>query len=97
MSETPLRPGARVAVKHTTRTARAVVDEITSVLDVTELENDPERHELALNDIGTVLLRLSGPVLVDAYARNRATGSFILIDEATNNTVAAGMVLSAEA
>ena len=97
MSETPLRPGARVGVKHTTRTARAVVDEITSVLDVTELESDPERHELALNDIGTVVLRLSGPLLVDAYATNRATGSFILIDEATNNTVAAGMVLSAEA
>ena len=49
-------------------------------------------HELALNDIGTVMLRLSGPLLVDAYAQNRATGSFILIDEATNNTVAAGMI-----
>jgi sulfate adenylyltransferase large subunit len=97
MSETPLRPGARVGVKHTTRTARAIVDEIPSVLDVTTLENDPERHELALNDIGTVVLRLSGPLLVDPYATNRATGSFILIDEATNNTVAAGMVLSAEA
>ena len=97
MSEQPLRPGARVGVKHTTRTARAVVDEITSVLDVTELEADAERHELALNDIGTVVLRLSGPLLVDEYATNRATGSFILIDEATNNTVAAGMILSAEA
>ncbi len=97
MSEAPLRPGTRVGVKHTTRTARAVVDEIPSVLDVTTLEPDSERHELALNDIGTVVLRLSGPLLVDAYATNRATGSFILIDEATNNTVAAGMVLSAEA
>jgi bifunctional enzyme CysN/CysC len=97
MSEQPLRAGARVGVKHTTRTARAVVDEITSVLDVTELEADSERHELALNDIGTVQLRLSGPLLVDAYAQNRATGSFILIDEATNNTVAAGMILSADA
>jgi sulfate adenylyltransferase large subunit len=97
MSEQPLLPGARVGVKHTTRTARAVVDEITSVLDVEKLENDAERHELALNDIGTVQLRLSGPLLVDPYGRNRATGSFILIDEATNNTVAAGMILSAEA
>ena len=95
MSEAPLRPGARVGVKQTTRIARAVVDEITSVLDVTALEADPTRHELALNDIGTVVLRLSGPLLVDPYAENRATGSFILIDEATNNTVAAGMVLSA--
>ena len=97
MSEQPLLPGARVGVKHTTRTARAVVDEITSVLDVTTLQADPARHELALNDIGTVQLRLSGPLLVDAYAANRATGSFIVIDEATNNTVAAGMILSAEA
>ncbi len=96
MSEAPLRPGARVGVKQTTRTARAVVDEITSVLDVAALEADPTRHELALNDIGTVVLRLSGPLLVDPYAENRATGSFILIDEATNNTVAAGMVRSAE-
>ena len=63
---------------------------------MTELEPDSERHELALNDIGTVVLRLSGPLLVDAYATNRATGSFILIDEATNNTVAAGMILSAK-
>jgi bifunctional enzyme CysN/CysC len=97
MSETPLVPGTRVGVKHTTRTARAIVDGITSVLDVTELESDDGRHELALNDIGTVVLRLSGPLLVDTYAQNRATGSFILIDEATNNTVAAGMVLAAEA
>jgi len=96
MSEQALRQGARLGVKQTTRTARAVVDEIVSVLDVGSLEADPGRHELALNDIGTVVLRLSGPLLVDRYAENRATGSFILIDEATNNTVAAGMVLSAE-
>jgi bifunctional enzyme CysN/CysC len=96
MSEQPLRPGARIRVKQTTRTVRAVVDEITSVLDVGTLEPDAERHELALNDIGTVTLRLSGPLCVDHYADNRATGSFILIDEATNNTVAAGMVLAAE-
>jgi bifunctional enzyme CysN/CysC len=92
MSEQPLRPDARVGVKQTTRTVRAVVDEIVSVLDIGSLEDDPSRHELALNDIGTVTLRLSGPLLVDRYAENRATGSFILIDEATNNTVAAGMV-----
>ena len=53
--------------------------------------------EMALNDIGTVRLRLSGPLMVDAYASNRATGSFILVDEATNDTVGAGMVRSASA
>ncbi len=97
MSEQPLRPGARLGIKQTTRTARAVVDEIRSVLDVHALEDDPSRHELELNDIGTIVLRLSGPLLVDSYAQNRAMGSFILIDEATNNTVAAGMIRSAEA
>ncbi len=51
--------------------------------------------EMALNDIGTVQLRLSGPLLVDPYTANRATGAFILVDEATNDTVAAGMVRSA--
>jgi len=95
MSERPLQPGARVAVKQTTRSARAVVAEITSVLDVQSLESDATRHQLALNDIGTVTLRLSAPLAVDPYTQNRSTGSFILIDEATNNTVAAGMVRSA--
>ena len=95
MSERPLQPGARVAVKQTTRSARAVVAEITSVLDVQSLESDATRHQLALNDIGTVTLRLSAPLAVDPYTQNRSTGSFILIDEATNDTVAAGMVRSA--
>ena len=96
MSEQPLLPGARLAVKHTTRGARAIVDEIRSVLDIRTLEDDPERHELALNDIGTVALRLSEPLAVDPYTANRATGSFIMIDEASNNTVGAGMISSAE-
>ncbi len=97
MSERPLDPGARLAVKHTTRSARAIVDEVRSVLDVERLEEDASRHRLELNDIGTVALRLSSPLAVDPYAENRATGSFILIDEATNDTVAAGMVRSAAA
>jgi sulfate adenylyltransferase subunit 1 len=95
MNEQPLRPGARLKVKHTTRTARAIVDDIQSVLDIESLEQDTSRHELELNDIGTVSLRLSAPLAVDAYAQNRATGSFILIDEATNDTVAAGMIRAA--
>jgi sulfate adenylyltransferase subunit 1 len=95
MGSRPLQAGARLAVKQTTRSARAVVEAITSVLDVGALEDDDTRHELALNDIGTVALRLSGPLAVDPYAENRATGSFILIDETTNDTVAAGMILTA--
>src|SRR5262245_16972045 len=97
MSDKPLVPGARLGIKQTTRSARAIVDDITSVLDVQPLKEDVSRHELALNDIGTVVLRLSAPLAVDPYSDNRATGSFILIDEATNDTVAAGLVRSAEA
>ena len=96
MSERPLQAGARLAVKQTTRSVRAVVDEIRSVLDVGLLAGDETRHELALNDIGTVSLRLSAPLAVDTYAENRGTGAFILIDEASNDTVGAGMVLAAQ-
>ena len=94
MSERPLSAGARFGVKHTTRTVRAVVEGIDGVVDMDTLE-DRDATEMALNDIGTVRLRLSGPLMVDPYVENRATGAFILIDEATNDTVAAGMVRSA--
>ncbi len=96
MSERPLAAGARLGVKHTTRTVRAVVEAIDGVVDMDTLEYR-EASEMALNDIGTVRLRLSGPLMVDPYAENRATGAFILVDEATNDTVAAGMVRSATA
>ena len=95
MSERPLEPGARLAVKHTTRTVRALVDEIVSVVDMQTLEDRPAPERLDLNDLGVVRLRLAEPLAVDAYTQNRATGAFILIDEATNDTVGAGMVLEA--
>jgi len=97
MSERPLRAGTRLGIKQTTRSVRAIVEEIRSVLDVHTLEEDRSKHELALNDIGAVTLRLSAPLAVDAYGDNRTTGAFILIDEATNDTVAAGMVRAATA
>jgi sulfate adenylyltransferase subunit 1 (EFTu-like GTPase family) len=95
MSEATLEPRARVAIKHTTRTVRAVVDELVSVVDMGTLEDRPAPERLELNDLGVVRLRLAEPLAVDVYARNRATGAFILIDEATNDTVAAGMVRDA--
>jgi sulfate adenylyltransferase large subunit len=95
MSERPLEPGARLAVKHTTRASRAIVEELVSVVDMHTLEDQLAPARLELNDLGVVRLRLAEPLAVDAYTRNRATGAFILIDEATNDTVAAGMVLDA--
>jgi sulfate adenylyltransferase large subunit len=94
MSEQPLRPRGRYTIKHTTRSARAVLEEIEYRVDVNSLAHEPA-SELALNEIGRVRLRCSTELVVDPYARNRTTGSFILIDEATNDTVAAGMVLGA--
>jgi sulfate adenylyltransferase large subunit len=94
MGEAPLRPGARLVIKHTTRTTRAVVEELEYRVDVNSLTHEPT-DQLALNEIGRVRLRSGSPLMADPYARNRTTGSFILIDEASNDTVAAGMVLSA--
>ena len=94
MSEEPLQARGRYAIKHTTRTARAVVEEIEHRIDINTLEQVPAT-QLGLNEIGRVQLRCSAPLVVDPYSRNRTTGSFILIDESTNDTVAAGMILNA--
>jgi len=92
MTGAPLRAGARYAIKHATHAARASVDAVVDRVDVHTLEPDAGADELALNDIGRVRLRTSKPLAFDPYARNRATGSFILIDEASNDTVGAGMI-----
>jgi bifunctional enzyme CysN/CysC len=96
MSERPVRHGARLALKHTTRWTPAILDEVVSVLDVDALAQVPAEG-LGLNDLARVRLRLAGPLLVDPYAVNRQTGAFVLVDEATNETVGAGMVLAAVA
>jgi sulfate adenylyltransferase large subunit len=95
MSERPLEPRSRLGVKHTTRSARAIVDELVSVVDMDSLEDRLAPDRLELNDLAVVRLRLAEPLVVDTYARNPPTGAFILIDESTNDTVAAGMVLEA--
>jgi bifunctional enzyme CysN/CysC len=95
MSEQPMRAGTRYSIKHTTRTAKAIVEELTYRVDVNTLEHE-QASQLELNEIGRARLRTSEPMIVDPYARNRTTGSFILIDESSNDTVAAGMVLAAQ-
>jgi bifunctional enzyme CysN/CysC len=91
-TESQLRPGARYTIQQTTRSTRAVVRELDYRLDVNTLHRDEEAGELSLNEIGRVRLRTQQPLLFDAYRRSRDTGSFILVDETTNNTVAAGMI-----
>jgi sulfate adenylyltransferase large subunit len=95
MSEQPLQPRGRYAIKHTTRSARAIVEEIEHRVDINTLEH-VKADQLSLNEIGRVHLRCSAPLVVDPYSRNRTTGSFILIDESTNDTVAAGMIINAK-
>ncbi len=93
MSERPLSPGGRYRIKHTSRTALARIEYLIYRIDVNSLHRHQDANGLGLNEIGKLRLRLSAPLLVDEYRRNRATGSFILIDESTNDTVGAGMVL----
>jgi bifunctional enzyme CysN/CysC len=93
MSERPLRAGATYALKHTTRQVRARVEELRYRIDVNTLHRDETSTELGLNAIGRIALRTSGPLMIDPYARSRATGSLILVDEDTNETVGAAMAL----
>jgi bifunctional enzyme CysN/CysC len=92
-SETPLTERARLEIRHTTRTARALVSQLHYRLDVNTLHRDENARSLRLNDIGRVTLRTAQPLMFDSYRRNRRTGSFILVDEQTNATVGAGMIL----
>jgi len=93
MADEPLRPGGRYVIKHATRSAKAIVDDMRYRMDVNSLQRDQGADELGLNEIGRVRIRTSNPLLLDEYRQSRATGGFILIDEATSDTVGAGMVV----
>ena len=92
MTDRPLVEGSRFALKAAARSVRAVVTGIEYRIDINTLEHVDGVSQLGLNEIGLVTLQLSAPLAVDAYRDNRATGSFILIDEATFGTVGAGMI-----
>ncbi|MFN8078140.1 MAG: sulfate adenylyltransferase subunit CysN [Kineosporiaceae bacterium] len=93
MSDKPLQPGQKLALKHTTKSVRAMVKQLRYTLDINTLHRHEGTPSLGLNEIGRVVLRTTGPLFADPYRRNRHTGGFVLIDEATNVTVAAGMIL----
>jgi bifunctional enzyme CysN/CysC len=93
--DSPLRAGDRLALKQTSTTVRATVQELHSRLDPETLDELDGPVELTLNDIGTVTLRTSSVVIADSYADNRDTGAFILIDEVTNDTIGAGTIIEA--
>jgi bifunctional enzyme CysN/CysC len=94
-ADSSLAPGSTYTVLHTTNVTRASIQKLDYRLDVNTLHRDEAAPRLGLNEIGRIQFRAQRPLLFDPYRRNRDTGSFILIDEATNNTVAAGMILGA--
>jgi sulfate adenylyltransferase subunit 1 len=93
MSDKPMMPGMKYYLQHTTAEARAIVREIIYKVDVNTLERMPDGKELRMNEIGRVQLRTTKPLYFDSYRRNRTTGSLILIEEGTFNTVGVGMIV----
>lgn len=91
LSEQPLDPRRKYIVKHTTRVVKGVVNQIDYRVDVNTFNHEAIDF-LRMNDIARVMMKVQQPIVFDGYARNRATGSFIIIDETSNNTVAAGMI-----
>jgi sulfate adenylyltransferase subunit 1 len=92
MNPRPLQRGKKYFLKHTSQTVQAIVTSLDSRINIQTFDPEPEPAELAANDIGEVRIRTAKPIVFDAYSSNRLTGSFILIEQGTNATVAAGML-----
>jgi sulfate adenylyltransferase subunit 1 len=92
MSENPLKINGKYAVKHTTADVKCLVKSVSYKMDINSLEKIEGDVQIGLNDIAKISIRTTKPLIYDAYKRNRATGSLIIIDEATNATVGAGMI-----
>ncbi len=93
LNKKPMLLNGKYAVKHTTRDVRCIVKEVDYKMNINTLEQDYENREIGLNDIGCISIRTTKPLFFDPYRLNRTTGSLILIDEATNETVGAGMII----
>ncbi len=93
MNEKPLVLNGKYAVKHTTKDVRCMVKEVKYKVDVNTLSRIEKDDNVKLNDIARISIRTTKPLFFDSYRKNRITGSLIIIDEATNETVAAGMIV----
>ncbi len=93
LNKTSLKPNGKYAVKHTSRDARCIIKEVVYRMNINTLHRDQEDKEIKMNDIGRIKIRTTQPLFFDKYNRNRITGSIIFIDEATNATVGAGMII----
>ncbi|HMT27715.1 MAG TPA: sulfate adenylyltransferase, partial [Bacteroidia bacterium] len=93
MSERPLQHNGKYAIKHTTKDARCIVKEIRYKVDINSLHRLENDKQIGMNDIARIQIRTTAPIFYDSYRKNRITGSIILIDEGTNETVGAGMII----
>ena len=91
-SDKPMQARGKYIIRHTSREAKAIIKDVKYKVNINTLRKIEDDLEFRLNDIGRIALRTSAPLIYDAYKRNRTTGSFILIDAMTNETVAAGMI-----
>jgi sulfate adenylyltransferase subunit 1 len=92
MNPRPLQVGRKFFLKHTTQTVQAVVTHLENRVDISTFDPEPNPAELKMNDLGEIRLKTSRPLIFDGYYNNRLTGSFVLIEQGTNATVAAGML-----
>ena len=93
LNKEPLKPRGKYAIKHTSKDARCIIKEVKYKVDINTLHRVEGNKEIGLNDIGRIHIRTTEPLFYDSYKRNRNTGSLILIDEFTNETVGAGMII----
>ena len=93
MGDKPMQVGGKYALKHTSRDARCVIKDVRYKMNINTLQKIEDDNNIALNDIARITVRTTVPIFLDGYRKNRNTGSLILIDEATNNTVGAGMIV----
>ncbi len=93
LNEKPMKLGGKYGLKHTTNDARCIIKEVNYKVDINTLAKIYDNNEIGLNEIGQITIRTTKPLLYDSYRKNRITGSLILIDEGTNETVCAGMII----
>ncbi|MDG5491102.1 sulfate adenylyltransferase subunit CysN [Psychroserpens sp. SPM9] len=93
LNNSPAKPRAKYSIRHTSNEQKAMIKEVVYKINIESLDRNTEDKDLKMNDISKVKIRTTKPIMVDAYRENRTTGSIILIDDTTNETVAAGMIV----
>jgi len=93
LHDKPAKPRAKYSIRHTTNEQKAMIKEIVYKYDINTLKRYTEDIQIEMNDICKIKIRTTKPLMIDSYRENRVTGSIILVDDNTNETVAAGMIV----